>query len=52
MAYLITFSYTAHLTASLTLLVLMLFAYLSRDQRPRVAFGEEDRRILRAVLGA
>ncbi len=49
-AYLIAFSFTAHLVSALTLLVLMLFAYLSRDQRPRVRMTEEDRRILRTVL--
>lgn len=49
-AYLIAFSFTAHLTSALTLLVVMLFAYLSRDQRPRVRMTEEDRRILRTVL--
>ena len=49
-AYLITFSVTAHLVAALTLLVLMLFAYVLRDPSPRVRFGAEDRRMLKAVL--
>ena len=49
-AYAIRFMFTAHLTAALTLVVVMLFAYVSRDQRPRVCMTDEDRRILRAVL--
>ncbi len=49
-AYQMTFSVTAHLVATLTLAVAVLFSFLSRDHSPRVRYGEEDRRMLRAVL--
>ena len=46
----VAFTVTAHLLAVLTLCLLMMVAYLTRDPRPRVRFGEEDRRMLRTVL--
>ncbi len=49
-AYAVAFTVTAHLLAALTLALLMMLAYLSRDKRPRVRYGEEDRRTLAAVL--
>ena len=49
-AYLIAFTLTAHLMAALTLCLLAMVAYLTRDPHKRVRFGEEDRRMLRAVL--
>lgn len=45
-----TFSITAHLLSLLTLLLLVMAAYLTRDRHARVRFTEEDRRMLRAVL--
>jgi len=49
-AYLIAFTHTAQLLAALTLCLLVMLAYLTRDPHKRVRFGEEDRRMLRAVL--
>ncbi|HNX62483.1 MAG TPA: hypothetical protein PKN45_07565 [Candidatus Limiplasma sp.] len=49
-ACVVAFTVTAHLLAVLTLCLLMMVAYLTRDPRPRVRYGEEDRRMLRAVL--
>ncbi len=49
-AYLISFTVTAHLVATLTLGVIVLFTYISRDHSPRVRYSQEDRRMLRAIL--
>ena len=49
-ANLIAFTVTAHLVATLSLFVLMMFAYLLRDRSPRVRYGAEDQRMLRAIL--
>ena len=49
-AYAVAFTVTAHLLAALTLFLLTLLTYLTREHRPRVRFSEEDRRMLRAVL--
>ncbi len=49
-AYAVAFTMTAHLLAALTLFLTMLVAYLTRDRRARVRFGDEDRRMLRAVI--
>lgn len=46
----VSFTVTAHLLAALTLCLLSMVAYLTRDDRPRVRFGPEDRRMLRTVL--
>ncbi|MDD3214551.1 MAG: hypothetical protein PHY64_12825 [Eubacteriales bacterium] len=46
----VAFSATAHLLSLLTLLLLVMAAYLTRDRHARVRFTEEDRRMLRAVL--
>jgi len=49
-AYAIAFTVTAHILAILTLALLVMLAYLTRDRRSRVRFSAEDRRMLRAVL--
>lgn len=46
----VAFSVEAHLLAALTLGLLVMAAWLTRDKRPRVRFMPEDRRMLRAVL--
>ena len=46
----VSFTVTAHLLAALTLSLLVMAAYLTRDRRARVRYGEEDRRTLQAVL--
>ena len=49
-AYAVSFTVTAHLLAALTMGLLVMAAYLSRDKRARVRYGDEDRRLLGAVL--
>ncbi|MCE5343009.1 MAG: hypothetical protein LLF96_05380, partial [Eubacteriales bacterium] len=49
-AYAVAFTVTAHLLAALTLFLLTMAAYITRDNRARVRFGDEDRRMLRAIL--
>ena len=49
-AYAVAFTITAHLLAALTLALVVMLAYLTRDRRTRVRFAIEDRRMLRAIL--
>ena len=49
-AYLIAYTVTALLLSVLTMGLLVMAAYLTRDPAPRVRLCAEDRRVLRAVL--
>ena len=49
-AHVVAFTVTAHLLAALTLCALMIAAYATRDRAPRVRYGQEDARMLRALL--